>query len=132
MDNIKDNGVIVTIDRGIPKTTIGIHASETMILYGIGKQEESGFTLCISVDNKSNIGKKINEELSKGEALGQFKMFNDNRSNIYLCDFKTDVDSIVSKTDEVLDILKLFSHNPKTKLIVNITKGTYSIRNTEE
>ena len=81
-----------------------------------------------SVDNKSNRGKRINEELSKGDALGQFKTFNDKRSNIYVCDFKTDVDSIVNKTYEVLDRLKLFSPSSETRLNLNITKDTYTLK----
>jgi len=123
-DNILNGkGITVTFDSGIPKTTIRIHQSVTMILYGIGKQDEPGFTLYISVDNKSNKGKRINTELSKGDSLREFKTFNDKGSNIYVCDFKTDVVSIVNKTYEVLDILKLFSPSNGTRLIVNITNA---------
>jgi len=128
-DNIQnDKRVTVTIESEIPKTTIRIHQSATMILYGIGKQDEPGFTLYISVDNKSNKGKRINEELSKGDTLREFKMFNDKRSNIYLCDFKTDVDSIVNKTSEVLDRLKLCSPSNEIKLIVNIANDTHTLK----
>ena len=123
-----DKGVTVTIDSGIPKTTIRIHQSATMMLYGVGKQDEPGFTLCISVDNKSNKGKKINEKVSKGNALREFKMFSDKRLNIYICDFKTDVDSIVNKTYEVLDILRIFSPSSEPRLIVSTTNDFHTLK----
>jgi hypothetical protein len=128
-DNIlNDKGITVTIDSGIPKTTIRIHQSATMILYGIGKQNEPEFTLCIFVENKSNKGNRINEALINDNVLTGFKTFSDNRSIIYVCDFKTNIDSIVTKAHEVLDGLKLFSSGKEPRLIVHIGRDMHTLK----
>ena len=105
---LNGTSVNVTIDNGIPKTIIRIHPSGSMILYGIENQDEAGFTLCISVDNQSKKGKRIIEELIKNDTLKAFKIMTDKRSNIYVCDYKTDIDSIINKISEVQDRLKSF------------------------
>lgn len=123
-----DKGINVTIDRKIPKTTIGIHQSQTMILYGIGKKDEMGFALCISVDNKSNKGKRIIEELTMDEILKGFKTFDNKGSTIFVADFKADVDLIVNKANEVLVRLTKFTPDIETKFNQYSTNATYTLK----
>ena len=128
-DNVfYDKGINVTIDKGIPKTTIRITQSTTMILYGIGKQNEPGFTLYISIDNKSNKGKRIIEELTKEDTLKEFKVFDEKRYLTYVFDFKMDIGLIINKTYEVLDRLKMFSRDIDARLIVNKTNQMHTLK----
>ena len=127
-DNLlNDNSFSINLDGTIPKTSIWIFKSETMIPYGIGKQNEPGFTLNVRIDNHSKKGKRIVEALTVSDTLKDFKTFPDKRATTYLHDFKTDVDAIVHKTNWILDRLKSFRPDVEVKLIVRIASGWFTI-----
>lgn len=96
-----DTGILVSIDSGIPKTTIRIHDSRTMILYGIGKERLPGFTLSISIDKNSNKGKRIKTELTK--LMEGFREFDDRRSILHLHDYGTDINKLMSDLTSIVN-----------------------------
>jgi hypothetical protein len=113
---ISDTGILVSIDSGIPKTTIRIHDSRTMILYGIGKMRQQGFTLSISIDKNSNKGKRIKTELAK--LIEGFGEFDDSRSIRHLHDYGTDINKLMNDLTNILNKVK-----GKFKFTVSETDG---------
>lgn len=109
--SIKNNKAItIRIYSGIPGTALQIHQSGSMSHYGIGKSDEMGFTLYISVSNRSKGARNVKEELIRRNSLKEFNPFGNNISDVYIHDFKADVALLVDKTYQILNDLKSLSH----------------------
>ncbi len=121
---IDDSSMSITIDCNIPKLNLKITDSRQMIIYGIGLDRQQGFTLNIDIDKNSNKGKKLRETLNESNFLTDFKTFEDNRSMIYLKDFRQEIELLEKAIQDLLD---KFDIGKSYKLTSSRTDGNYTI-----
>lgn len=124
---LNDSIMTITINCNIPKLTLRINDSRQMIFYGIGQDKQHGFTLNISIDKNSKIGKKLLEKLNDKCFLTDFIVFEDIKSMIYLKDFKQEVKCLESTINELLIKLNYNNSTQTYQLIANRTEGNYRL-----
>jgi hypothetical protein len=96
-----------------------INDSRQMILYGIGLDKQHGFTLNVSIDKNSNMGKRISQLLNSKGMLNEFKVFEDKRSLIYVKDFGSKVTEISETIDKIFEELSSYNLGKPYEFTVN-------------
>jgi hypothetical protein len=116
---IENSSLSVYIDCHVPKLTMRINDSRQMILYGIGLDKQHGFTLNVSIDKNSNMGKRISQLLNSKGMLNEFKVFEDKRSLIYVKDFGSKVTEISETIDKIFEELSSYNLGKPYEFTVN-------------
>lgn len=117
-DSFNKRLLAIEVVTEIPRIKILIHDSRTMTVYGIDESDQLGFTISISLQIKTNVGKKINQILSESDTLDGFILFNF-RERLYIKDFGTSIESISEWLSRFLSTLKVYRPNELLRFFAN-------------
>lgn len=91
-----------------------------MIIYGIGKDQQPGFTLVISIDTNSKQGQDVENQLR--EPLSDFLTFRDGRAVLHVKDYGTNMRTILSDLNAIITIM-----NGEWNFNISNTSGTFEL-----
>ncbi len=82
----KENISAITVSHQSFYGSVAIFDSVRMMFYGIGLDKKFGFTVCITITNRSITGKKLISEIEMNNHLNEYMRFVHDKATVFVLD----------------------------------------------